>query len=49
MHADIGKNLCHMISAGPIFADIVRDWKITVSEIGRYRFTTGVPTLSRKK
>ena len=30
------------ISAGPTFADIVRYWKNTVSNIGRYRCATGV-------
>ena len=44
--ADIGKNVCHTISAGPTFANIVRYWKITVSDIGRYRCATGVATLA---
>ena len=44
MHADIGKNVCHMTFAGPTFADIIRYWKITVSDTGHYCCATGDAT-----
>ena len=47
--ADNGKNVCHTISAGPIFVDIARYWEITVSDIGCYHCDTGECTIENLK